>query len=241
MCRKLSLVAVATLFLALPTRLLAGGPPWLAVPMDGLNSDNTKATNELLTAKLKDKLYSPDVFRGVAILEHAKQPYATIFIKEDVGLRDIEAALKGSGVSVPRDRLHLFGHAILEIDPQSASPKELLADLAKLDYVTVADSENKDGRLLVSIDMPYPPEERRGESVAWEKFVRNDRSSDQATKNESPATREMLPSYNAIRDVVAKHKATLKDIRWDTEHACRTVGCVAVPDSKAVASTNRAK
>ena len=66
---------MAALFLALPTRLLAGGPPWLAVPIDGLTPDNTKATNELLTAKLKDKLYPPEVFRGVAILEHAKQPY----------------------------------------------------------------------------------------------------------------------------------------------------------------------
>jgi hypothetical protein len=236
MCRKLSLLAAAALFLALPSRLHAGGPPWLCLPIDGLTADNSKATNDLLTAKLKDKLYSPDVFRGVAILQHAKQPYATIFIKEDIGLRDIEAALKGSGVSVPRDRLHLFGHTILEIDSRSDSPKDLLADLAKLDYVTVAESENKDGRLLVSIDMPYPPEERRGDSVAWEKFVRNDRSSDLSTKNEPPATRETLPGYNAIRDVVARHKATLKDIRWDTDHACRTVGCVAVPESKTVAA-----
>ena len=84
--------------------------------------------------------------------------------------------------------------------------------------------------------MPYPPEattrriRRLGKVRAQRLLVRP------STKSEPPATRETLPSYNAIRDVVAKHKATLKDIRWGTDHACRTVGCVAVPESKTVAA-----
>src|SRR5262245_35222638 len=150
MCQKLSLVVAAALLLALPTRLVAGGPPWLAVPIDGLKSENTKTITDLLTAKLKVKLYPPEVFRGVAILENERQPYATLFIKEDIALRDIESALKGSGVSVPRDRMHLFGHVILEIDPKTASPNELLSALEKIDHVSVAKSENTDGRLLVT-------------------------------------------------------------------------------------------
>lgn len=236
MCRKLSLVAMAALFLAFPTQLHAGGPPWLCLPIDGLTADNSKATNDQLTARLKDKLYPPDVFRGVAMLENAKQHYATLFIKQEVGLRDIDAALKGSGVSIPRDRLHLFGHVTLDIDPQAASPKELLADLEKIDHVSIAKSENKDGSLLVTVDMPYPPEAERGDSVAWEKFVRNDLASDPTTKSEPPATGESLPSYKTFREVLAKHHAKLKDIRWSTEYVCRTVGCVAAPESKTVAS-----
>jgi hypothetical protein len=241
MSRKLSCLAVATLFLLLPTRLLAGGPPWLTVPIDGLNADNTKAVTEQLSAKLKDKLYPPDVFRGVAILQNRDQSYATLYMKEDVRLHDIETALKGTGVSVPRNRLHLFGHAILEIDSGDRSAKQLLAALEALDHVSVAKSETKDGLLLVTVDMPYPPDNQRGESVAWDKFVRGDLSSNQSTRSEPAATPQTLPSFSAFRDIVAKHKATLKDVRWSTEYACRSVGCVAVPATAAVASVKPAK
>jgi hypothetical protein len=241
MSRTKLCLAVAAVLLLVPTRLLAGGPPWLTVPIDGLKTQNTDAVTKQLTAKLGDKLYPPDVFRGVSILQNRDQSYATLYMKEDVSLRDIETALKGSEVTVPRNRLHLFGHAILEIDAGDTPAKQLLADLEALDHVSVEKSQTKDGLLRVTLDMPYPPDSRRGESVAWDKFTRNDLASDQSTKSEPAATPQTLPSYNAFRDIAAKHKATLKDIRWSTEYACRSVGCVAVPASGAVASAKFAK
>src|SRR5262249_47300773 len=156
MCRRLASYAVVVLVLLIPSRVLAGGPPWLCLPIDGTADENLKATNDLLTAKLQSKLFPPDVFRGLAILQQGVQSYATLFIKEDVSLGEVESALKGSGISVPRDRLQLFGYVTLEIDPRAANTKELLADLDALDHVSIATSENKDGLLLVTIDMPYP-------------------------------------------------------------------------------------
>ena len=74
--------------------------------------------------------------------------------------------------------------------------------------------------------------------TVWsEKFVKNDYTSAQSTKSDSPIGAEELPSYNAFRDVLAKHNANLTGIRWSTTHACRALGCVSVPQADAVLAT----
>lgn len=243
MLRTTSFFAVAAVLLLLPAQLLAGGPPWLCLPIDGVTSENVKACTDLLTSKLKTKL-SPHVRqnRGFDLRQHSNQWYLTFYMGEDVGLGEVEAAVKGSPFSVPRDKLRLFGHVILQIDARKATPKQLLADLEALDYVSVAESKDKEDLLLVTVDMPYPVENggRDRETVGWDKFQRNDFASDQSTKSESPTTARKLPGYNAFRDLVAKHNASLRDIRWSTNYACRPHGGVAVvPD--AVVSAKKSK
>jgi hypothetical protein len=240
MFRAIWLFVVAAVLLLWPARLIAGGPPWLCLPVDGVTADNVKECTDLLTDKLKGK-FAPNRARynNVELHNHANQWYLTFYMGEDVGLREVEAALKGSRFSVPRDRLRLFGHVILEIDAGKATDKQLLAALEALNYVSVAKSEHKDDLLLVTVDMPYPVEDNRRENLTagWDKFERNDFASDQATKSEPAATPRTLPSYEAFRGIVAKHKASLKDIRWSTHYACRPLGGVAVAsDSVASAS-----
>jgi len=238
MSRKVACFAIVALFLFAPARLMAGGPPWLCLPIAGVTPDNAKQCSDLLTEKLKSK-FSPHLARdkGVELREHAGQWYLTFYMGEDVALRDVDAALKGSRFSVPRDRLRLFGHVILEIDTGKSAAKELLSGLEALSHVSVDKSEHKDKALLVTVDMPYPVENNGsdGLSAGWEKFQRNDFASDQSAKSEPAATSRDLPSYSAFRDTVARHQGTLKDIRWSTDYACRPLGGVAVAADKVAA------
>ena len=242
MYRKAALFAVIAAIL-LPAPLFAGGPAWLCLPIDGITADNERSCAALLTTKLDDKLspYRPKE-REVKLKQHKGQWYLMFFMGKDVALSEVEAALKGSGFSVPRDRLHLFGHVILDIDARGTPHKELVADLEKLSYVSVEKSEAKKDRLLVTVDMPYPADERgvTREDVGWDTFKRNDFSSDRATRSESPATVGTLPGLDTLRDAVTKHKASLKDIRWDPNYACRPLGGVAVPAKEVKVSARRA-
>lgn len=228
------LILAAAFVAVLPASVLAGGPPELCLPVDGVTAENSGRCADLLTTKLAEKLWSESrQDRGLRMQQHAGQWYVTFYMKEDVGLNEVESALAKSGFSIPRDKLHMFGHTILEIDGGNTATSELLAALKSLPHTAVAESKRNGGTLLVTLDMPYPQFRNRGESasLALDTFRRNDFSSDQATKSESPATPQLLPSYSAIRDVVAKHNLRLKEIRWSTDYACRTVGCVAVPNS----------
>jgi hypothetical protein len=235
MSRKFATFAILAIFLLAPVRLIAGGPPWLCLPVNGVSPDNEKACAELLTSKLKSK-FSPHLARNnsVELRQFDGQWYFTFYMGEDVALGDVEAALKDSRFSVPRDRLRLFGHVILEIDARKSTAKELLDGLEALGHVSVGKSENTDGMLLVTLDMPYPVESNPRDllSAGWEKFQRNDFASDQSTRSEPAATARTLPSYDVFRNIVARHRGDLKDIRWSTYHACRPQGGVVVAANK---------
>jgi hypothetical protein len=234
-------LCVAAAFFLVPQTILAGGPPWLSVPIEGVTAANANSCGDLLAAKLKDKLYEPaGQARAVYVQQRSKQWYAMFYMRNDIALHEIQTALKGSGFSVPQERLHLFGHIILEIDGQSSSPKKLLADLESLQFVSVDESKTKGDRLLVTLNMPYPTEFGRpdGEAVEWNTFKQTSFGSNEANSIESAATPAKLPSYAAIRDVVAKHQAKLTDIRWSVEHHCRPLGCVA-PSAQPLAISAR--
>jgi hypothetical protein len=238
MCPRFSFLAIVAVSLFVPSQLIAGGPPWLVLPIDGVTSANSKACAELLTSKLDDKLWPHAGWeRAVIVRERAGQPHITFNMGKDVGLREIEQALAGSSFSIPRDRLRLFGHLVLEIDAREASPKELLAALDSMDYVSVEESKTEGELLLVTLDMPYPEVKsgRDRESVEWEKFQRNDFASDQSTRSESPIAARSLPSYDGFREMIAKHNASLKTVRWDTQYACRPHGGVTVEKDAVVA------
>jgi hypothetical protein len=147
----------------------------------------------------------------------------------DVALSHVTAALEGSSYSIPQDRLHLFGHVILEIGAGEASQKGLLKELKSIPQVSIEQSNSENGLFRVTLDMPYPGDRGRGEldTAGWETFQRNDFSSDVSTRSESPVTLEKLPRFGEIRKVIAKHDGKLKDVRWSNQYSCRPLGGVA--------------
>ena len=236
MLRKTSLFAAALVFVLDAASLMAGGPPRLCLPVEGVTEGNADACAKLLADALGDKLWShPGRPAGVQIHRDGREAYATCDLEKPVALSDVEAVLKGSKFSVPRDKLHLFGHVTLEIDAGKAAAEKLTSDLAAIDFVSVEESKSDKGILRVTVDMPYPATADRvhqeWKSLSDEVFQRNGFSSDQSTRSEPAAKSRDLPSYGALRDAVAKHKASLRDIRWNSDWRCRMLGGVAVADS----------
>src|SRR5262245_47964000 len=225
----------AAILLLLPASLLAGGPPYLCLPLEGVTAANAQTCTDLLDQRLASKFVDFAGWpRGVKVLERGGQWYAAFYMGSDVRLSDVTAALKGSQFSVPQDKLRFFGHVILEIDPAKAAPKALLADLKALNFVSVGESKSDKDLLLVTLDMPYPADNssRNLESVGWDTFQRSDLSSDPATKSEPPVRAQPLPTYGQIRDVVARHGASVKGLSWSEQYACRPLGCVAAPATR---------
>lgn len=244
MLRRDPLIAAAA-FLLFPGLLMAGGPPRLCLPIDAAAAAPAGSIADVLNEKLPGKLISDNGPYGrTEVVRHRDQNYLAFYFAEDLRLSDVDAALKKAGFHIPRDRLRLFGHAILEFELGDVRPKELLTAIETLDHVAVIKSVSNSGRLLVTVDVPYPvlPQgQSHRDSVGWDKFERNEYSSIRPTKNEPQATADTLPSYNALRDVAAAHKVSLKDVVWSTEYACRAVGAVAAREHKSVASLEHAR
>ena len=233
MIRNLSHIVVAAVVLLLPAQLVAGGPPFLCLPVDGVNSENVAACTKLLNSKLEEKFWTHSGRpHGVKLTERANQWYLAFYMGGDVRLSEVQAALEGSEFSIPRDRLQMFGHVILEIDSPLKSRDALLAGLKALPHVSVEDSKKAQKDLLfVTLDMPYPADMGREdlESVGWEKFQRNDFNSTPSTQPKIPVTAGELPGYEDVQGVVSKNRVSLKDIHWSANHACRVLGCVVEP------------
>jgi hypothetical protein len=232
MLRKSLPLAIATLFVLSPARLMAGGPPWLCLPIDGITLDNVGECTDMLTKKLEDRIWPyAGQQPGLQIVSHANQWYLTFYMGKDVALGDVEKALAGSRFSIPRDKLRLFGHVILEIDSGRSAAQRLLADFEKLDCVSVAESKEDKHLVLATVDMPYPIERGRPDRgpEGWDSFSWNQFNSNKSTPSQPHVTAGMLPSYDTFRDIAARHEASLKEIRWSTRYACRPLGGVAVP------------
>jgi hypothetical protein len=223
---------VAALLLMAPANLFAGGPPILILPVDGVNSGSAQACVDLLNARLKDKFWKHGDSQTVRIEERKNQSYVAFDMGSDVTLSDVKAALEGSKFSIPQDRLHFFGHVILEIDAGGKSHQSLLSDLDALAQVSIEESKTENGLFRVTVDMPYPDDRGRGHlnTSGWDTFQRNDFASDQSTRSESPVKLQQLPRFSEIRDVIAKHDARLKEVRWSNNYACRPLGGVAEAD-----------
>ncbi len=229
MKRKALLLAGGALLLVLPRPAAAGGPPWLCLPVDGVTADNARECGELLGAKLESKLWQHDgPYREVRVNRHRDQWYASMSISQDVRLSEVEAALKGSPFSVPRDKLRLFGHVVLEIDAGATPAKALLAAVDALDTATIAASEEHDGRLLVTVEMPYPKAPHR-DAVGWDEFETS-YVAEPRTRETISATAGTLPGFEEFQGLAAKSDATLTDIRWSIDYWCRPLGAVTAPD-----------
>jgi hypothetical protein len=136
-----------------------------------------------------------------------------------VRLGDVDAPLKGSDFSIPRDELRLFGLVTLEVKVGKTSPEKVVRDLEALKYVEVEESKSEEGILLVMLEMPY--------NFTRDIFKELKPTSAVSAKSKLPKTSGALPRYEKLRNVVAEHQANLTDIRW----GCRMLGCLAVPDA----------
>jgi hypothetical protein len=229
MSRKLSLSVVAAACLVISAPALAGGPPLLCIPIDGVTPGNAELCTRRLDAALGGKIWRHGGRTELKMQQSAGQWHAVFHLEEDVALSDIDAALKGSVFSVPRDRLRLFGHVTLVIAPAGAS-EQLASDLTSLKHVRLEESTREEDHILATVDMPYPVTRARTEedSLAWETFLRTDFSTRAAAGQDSTATRETLPGVNDFQKVLARHDAVVKDLRWNVEWACRPLGGVVV-------------
>jgi hypothetical protein len=229
MARRFYHIIAVAVFL-LPARLMAGGPPFLCLPLDGVTTENVPSCTELLNSKLEKKLIQPesDSRYGVKLLKRADQWHLAFYMNDDVRLSDVVDAVSESPFSIPQDRLRLFGHVILEIDAPPESRSALLAGLDALPHVAVEESKTLENLFVVTVDMAYPKDCRPDlESIEGRTFQRNDFSSNYATKPRLPITLQELPTYETIRGVVSKHNARLKDMRWNPNYACRPLGGLA--------------
>lgn len=225
--KRFSNSTIAAMLFLFPAQLLAGGPPWLSMPIDGVTTENAAVCAQ----RLSEALERPIEEDGISLQQVGQQWYLRMGLGRDVTLHEIEDALKDSGFSVPQDTLRLFGHVILEIDMGSASGDELKSALEGMDYVAVAESEQQQGMLHMTVDMPYPRFRDR-QSLDWVSFGRCDFST-ASTRSEAAATAADLPSYADFQAVIEQHNATLADVRWSTSYACRPLGCVAVAEFEA--------
>lgn len=222
--------SVVTMLVLVPASLLAGGPPFLCLPLDGVKPDNVQKGTELLNAKLRNKVWKhSDRSPAIQLVERKNQWYMTFHMGDDIRLAEVNAALEGSKITVSGDQLHLFGHVNLEINAPQATREKLLSDLEGTSYVSIDKSKTENDLLVVTVDMPYPSYKEEREAVGWETFHRNDLSS--TNESREAITADKLPSLNTFQKIVAKHDGNLKDVRWSVNHACRALGGVAVPDS----------
>ena len=133
MFHKLPFFAMMTALALSGAQAMAGGPPMLCLPIDGVTAENVDECAKLLTARLERKLFpNAEEFRAIELREIGDQWYLTFYFADDVTLGDVESALQDSAFAIPRDRLHLFGHVVLEIDAGASSLKGLAADLDAL-------------------------------------------------------------------------------------------------------------
>ena len=234
MCGKLFLSAATAAALMLPTPLLAGGPPRLCLPIDGVTASTANECADRIALALGKRAEGKVVLR-----ENEKQWYVLFhFNAEQVTLAELDQALKGSRFSIPRDKLRLFGHVMLEfkMGDDAAAQAKLLADLKAVKHLTIEESKRDNGVLFVTAVMPYPhpaarardPEGFAVRPLSEERF--SSQYSDLAPRTATPITARDLPTYDTLRAIAEKHDGKLTGIRWKS-WACRVLGAVAVRDS----------
>jgi hypothetical protein len=227
MCAKSLLTSAALLLL--PAPLLAGGLPVLCVPIDGVTAGNADTCLKLLANGLGEKKAEK-----VELRENDKQWYALFrFNRDQVPLGELDAVLKGSAFSIPREKLHLFGHVVLEVEIGEAATDKLLTDLKAVRHFKVEETKRDKGVLLVTAMTLYPPHmgHRTDEfgKPSVEKELFGVERSDFAPKADPPANARDLPSYETLRGVVEKNTGSLKGLRWKLL-GCHVQGAVAVTD-----------
>lgn len=221
MFRIISHGLAAVFFLLATAPVMAGGPPVVFLPVDGVTAENAPACAKLVKAKLGEHFGSKSY--DFTLLERSGTWNIAFPFEKDVRLSDFTSALKSSPYSISTDDLHLFGHVILEVDAKPAATKKLVSDLEAISNIAVEDSKPEANTLRVTLDMPYPVGEWRPgiESVTWSTFQRNDFSNNAARNSVGP---QDLPTYQQIREAVSANGAKVTDLRWSPDFWCRPLG-----------------
>ena len=220
MCRSVAHFLVAVLLITPAGRLVAGGPPMLCLPIAGANSENADAVSERVLAALGQGV------DHAGLRQNDGQWYLTFhFNRDQLRLAEIDAALQGSQVSIPRNRLRLFGDVILEIDIAGASAEKLLTNLASVRHASVAESKREGRTMLVQLTLPVPVTEIRAPDEFGKVSFENQTFQSEAAGGPAVGLSE-LPTYEMLRKVVEKHDGKLTGLRWHC-WGCRALGCVA--------------
>ncbi len=224
MFRRCTIPVFATLLLVLPLAAWAGGPPMMCLPVAGATAENADACAQRVAAALGKQI------DRASLRQNDGQWFLTFhFNRGNVRLAEIDAALKGSPVSIRRDQLRLFGNAILEVDIPETSAKKLLSDLATIEHLSVAESKREGNTLLVTLTLPAPQREVRPAAEFGKVAFRSDTFRHEASSEPTVSLGD-LPSYDTLGKLVARHDGTLQGLRWDC-WGCRALGCMAGADA----------
>lgn len=230
MFRKMFCVLIGGVLPLVSAEVWAGGPPWLCIPLKGVTAENSADCAKLLNEGLQEKFW-PHAGRpkGVRIQQSNTEWYATFYMGKAISLSEVEAALKDSPFSVPRERLRFFGHVELDLKAPEESINTLRAEVDDLPHVGWTQSKRERGSLRVTIDMPYPRLNRVEShgTIDWEdQFGWTDFNSAKPTK--SAISARSLPSYGELSKWIKQSDAELKDICWSPNYGCRPLGSVVV-------------
>ncbi len=204
---RVTLVSVlAIAMLATPAQLIAGGPARLCLPINEVTEKNSKECSNQIKDFLGDRA------SDVRMQKHKGQWYATIWMREDIQLKDVHDALENSSFSVPSKKLILIGPAQLSIKVRTKYLKGFFEELAAIKGLKI-DEQAKDGsNLLITINRS--------------KLVRD--------LNDSAKKKEDFPSYDAIKKLLDGHNADLEQVRWNSRWHCQGIfGCKVEPNNQA--------
>ncbi len=241
MLHRTSYLAIA-LTLVLSARAQAGGPPRLNLPLTGVDQANAAACKELLASNLKNVEWEGNQaqWNGYNVFQRGDQWYLGFYMKDDVSLSEIEAALKGSSFAIDREHMRLFGHVTLAIKTDAANDKAIEKALAALPQASIVEMKRNEGELLATIAMPYPPVEdsNRWGGPEWKLFRTGEYEGVTAAKSD-PVDAKALPTIDAVSEAIEAHSAKLSDVRWTSYYACRPIGGVSVFEAKDAAKATK--
>ena len=231
---KLCCCAVVSLCALFPANLMAGGPPRLCLPIDGVTPGNVQTCGELLSKNLASKLWAhSDPPERIRLVQRGEQWYLTFHMGREVALSEVEAALKGSDCSIPREKLRFFGHVTLHFETRGATQERLIADLEQIDNLALDESKAENNLLSQVVEIPYPVDRaRKDDALDWESFQRNFFNDNLPEKSSTPIPAKKLPSYEMVRTAASRNDVSLKDVVWSPHYACRALGAVASPGAK---------
>lgn len=227
---RFPLPAVVTVLLLSPSPLLAGGLPGVCLPVDGVTAATADACAKLIGDKLGEKV------ERVRMRENDKQWYVLFAMNAaEFDLDKLDAALKGSRFSIPRDRTRLFCRMALEIEVGAAAEQKLLTDLKAIKHLTLEESSGGKSVLFVTVVTPYPRHSGREVedfgTVSFEKERFGAVPSDLTPKADPPAAPRDLPTYGDLRAVVEKHGGSIKASRLKLL-GCHVQGGLIATDAK---------
>ena len=212
-----------------PTRRQSGWPADDVLARRGATTKNADACAERVAAALGNQV------DRASLRQNDGQWFLTFhFNRDNVRLAEIDAALKGSPVSILRDQLRLFGNVILEVDVAEPSAAKLLSDLKSVEHVAVGESKRSGDTLLVTLTLPAPEREFRPAAEFGKVPFRSDTFRHESNTEPAVGLGD-LPSYDTLRKLVAKHDGTLQGLRWDC-WGCRALGCVSGADADRTAT-----